>query len=266
MNVEELVRDSLREQAAEQRPGGTGFADRVLAVRRRRRTRRLASVAAATAAVVAIAVAVPLLDSRQGRRAAREPAGRERHHRAPGPVAAARPDRGGERGAGRVLHVGRSSSADGRPRYLRPYLLAPRPEDRQVREGRPVVLRRRRPRHEDRRRTGAGAARPPDRAARPDHRARSSGGSRSTTESAGSRSRRDGRKLVATTYGENPDLRNVGDEHRGGRPVDAVASAAGPAGRASSSSTSPGAAEGACGAKVPVRPGHQRPRGLRVQP
>ncbi|WP_028803396.1 hypothetical protein [Streptomyces sp. 142MFCol3.1] len=63
MNVEELVRDSLREQATEQPPAAPGFADRVLAVRRRRRIRRLASVATATAAVVAIAVGVPLLDS-----------------------------------------------------------------------------------------------------------------------------------------------------------------------------------------------------------
>ncbi len=63
MNVEELVRDSLRELAAEQPPTGPGYADRVLTARRRRRTRRLASVAAATAAVVGIAVAVPLLDT-----------------------------------------------------------------------------------------------------------------------------------------------------------------------------------------------------------
>ncbi|MGW4869540.1 WD40 repeat domain-containing protein [Streptomyces chartreusis] len=63
MNVEELVRDSLREMAAEQPVAGPGFADRVFAGRRRRRTRRIASVAAATAAVVGIAVAVPLLDS-----------------------------------------------------------------------------------------------------------------------------------------------------------------------------------------------------------
>ncbi|MEV8429653.1 WD40 repeat domain-containing protein [Streptomyces chartreusis] len=62
MNVEELVRDSLRELAAEQPTAGPGFADRVFAGRRRRRTRRIASVAAATAAVVGIAVAVPLLD------------------------------------------------------------------------------------------------------------------------------------------------------------------------------------------------------------
>ncbi|MEU6801375.1 WD40 repeat domain-containing protein [Streptomyces neyagawaensis] len=63
MNVDELVRDSLREQAAEQPPLEPGFADRVLNVRRRRRTRRMATVAAATAAVVAVAVAVPLLES-----------------------------------------------------------------------------------------------------------------------------------------------------------------------------------------------------------
>ncbi|WP_055712740.1 hypothetical protein [Streptomyces torulosus] len=63
MNVDELVRDSLREQAAEQPPLDPGFADRVLNVRRRRRTRRIATVAAATAAVVAVAVAVPLLES-----------------------------------------------------------------------------------------------------------------------------------------------------------------------------------------------------------
>ncbi|WP_458243055.1 WD40 repeat domain-containing protein [Streptomyces sp. MAI_2237] len=63
MNAEELLRDSLRELAAEQPPADAGFADRVLAARRRRRARTLASVAAATAAVVAVAVAVPLLES-----------------------------------------------------------------------------------------------------------------------------------------------------------------------------------------------------------
>lgn len=62
MNVDQLVRDSLREQAAEQPALAPGFAERVLTVRRRRRTRALASAAAATAAVVAIAVAVPLLN------------------------------------------------------------------------------------------------------------------------------------------------------------------------------------------------------------
>lgn len=63
MNVEELVRDSLRELADEQTAAGPGLADRVLVVRRRRRTRRIASAAAATAAVVAIGVVVPMLDS-----------------------------------------------------------------------------------------------------------------------------------------------------------------------------------------------------------
>jgi len=66
VNVEELVRDSLRELAAEEPAAGPGFADRVLTVRRRRRTRRLAAVAATTAAVVAVAVGVPLLDSGKG--------------------------------------------------------------------------------------------------------------------------------------------------------------------------------------------------------
>jgi hypothetical protein len=62
VNVEELVRDSLRELAVEEPSAGPGFADRVLAVRRRRRTRRLVSVAAATAAVIAVSVAVPMLN------------------------------------------------------------------------------------------------------------------------------------------------------------------------------------------------------------
>ncbi|MFD5256128.1 YncE family protein [Streptomyces bobili] len=62
MNVEDLVRDSLRELADEEASAGPGLTDRVLAVRRRRRTHRLVSVAAATAAVVAVAVAVPMLN------------------------------------------------------------------------------------------------------------------------------------------------------------------------------------------------------------
>ncbi|MFD3621904.1 WD40 repeat domain-containing protein [Streptomyces sp. NPDC058676] len=66
MNVEELVRDALREQAAEQPLTRPGFADRVLAVRRRRRSRRIAGMAAVTVAVVAVAVAVPMLDSGRG--------------------------------------------------------------------------------------------------------------------------------------------------------------------------------------------------------
>ncbi|MGW0839866.1 WD40 repeat domain-containing protein [Streptomyces sp. NPDC002787] len=63
MNVDELVRDALREQATEQPPLSPGFAERVLTARRRRRTRTFVAVAAATAALVAIAVAVPSLDS-----------------------------------------------------------------------------------------------------------------------------------------------------------------------------------------------------------
>ncbi|MFF6950726.1 WD40 repeat domain-containing protein [Streptomyces iakyrus] len=63
MNVDELVRDALRDQADGQPPAAPGFADRVLAVRRRRRSRRLATVAAAAAAVITVAVAVPRLDS-----------------------------------------------------------------------------------------------------------------------------------------------------------------------------------------------------------
>ncbi|KAF3464753.1 WD40 repeat domain-containing protein [Streptomyces sp. Tu 3180] len=63
MNVDELVRDALREQAARLTAPGPGFADRVLTVRRRRRTRRLACAAAAATAVVAVAVGVPLPDA-----------------------------------------------------------------------------------------------------------------------------------------------------------------------------------------------------------
>jgi len=61
VNVDELVRDAFREQAADSVPAPPYFAERVLAVRRRRRTRTIACTAAATAAVVAAAVAVPLL-------------------------------------------------------------------------------------------------------------------------------------------------------------------------------------------------------------
>ncbi|MGI3203749.1 hypothetical protein ACRJ4W_47455 [Streptomyces sp. GLT-R25] len=62
MNVDELVRDTLRETAVDSVSVPAGFADRVLAVRRRRRSRRIAGTAAVTAAVIAVAVAVPLLD------------------------------------------------------------------------------------------------------------------------------------------------------------------------------------------------------------
>jgi hypothetical protein len=62
VNVDELVRDTLRETAADTVSVPAGFADRVLAVRRRRRNRRIVATAGVTAAVVAVAVAVPLLD------------------------------------------------------------------------------------------------------------------------------------------------------------------------------------------------------------
>ncbi|WAZ20917.1 WD40 repeat domain-containing protein [Streptomyces cinnabarinus] len=62
MNVEELVRDALRETAEAQAPAAPGLADRVLAVRRRRRSRRIAAAAVGTVAVVALAVGVPQLD------------------------------------------------------------------------------------------------------------------------------------------------------------------------------------------------------------
>ncbi|MGV9705833.1 WD40 repeat domain-containing protein [Streptomyces sp. NPDC003483] len=63
MNVDDLIRDSFREQNTESAPPPVDLADRVLAIRRRRRTRAVVSVAVATAAAVAVAVAVPRLDS-----------------------------------------------------------------------------------------------------------------------------------------------------------------------------------------------------------
>lgn len=59
MNVDELVRASLREQADGTPPAPPGLAGRVLAVRRRRRARGVAGAAAATVLVVAAAVGVP---------------------------------------------------------------------------------------------------------------------------------------------------------------------------------------------------------------
>ncbi|MFJ8036558.1 WD40 repeat domain-containing protein [Streptomyces sp. NPDC096032] len=61
MNVDELVSDAFREQAADTMPAPPHFAERVLAVRRRRRTRRLVSVAVAAVAAIAVGVAVPRL-------------------------------------------------------------------------------------------------------------------------------------------------------------------------------------------------------------
>lgn len=58
--VEELVRDALREQAAEQRPGASRLAERVLAAHRRRARRRVGAAATAVAAVVGLAFWGPL--------------------------------------------------------------------------------------------------------------------------------------------------------------------------------------------------------------
>ncbi|MFF1375222.1 WD40 repeat domain-containing protein [Streptomyces sp. NPDC058308] len=60
MNVADLVRDALREQADQGAPMPGDFADRVLAARKRRRSRAVVgtSLVAATAAVVAVAVPV----------------------------------------------------------------------------------------------------------------------------------------------------------------------------------------------------------------
>ena len=206
MNVDELVRDSLREQAAEQPPAAPGFADRVLAVRRRRRTRTLASVAAATAAVVAVAVAVPLLDS--GKDDVRPASEMNQSD------IIAHPDQSPPRdliAAGDVALAAYYTcedrqAAEGRRRH-RAHLLAPRPEDRQVREGHQVV----------RSSTSPPACGPPPswrRTCPPSGSgcstcspARSSAGSRSTGASAGVAFSPDGSKLVATTYSKNPDLR-----------------------------------------------------------
>ncbi|MET8856525.1 WD40 repeat domain-containing protein [Streptomyces sp. NPDC004579] len=62
MNVEELLRDTLREQAEDDPRTPPGFADWVLALRRRRRTRTIAGAALATVAAIAVTVAVPRLD------------------------------------------------------------------------------------------------------------------------------------------------------------------------------------------------------------
>ncbi|MEU6823017.1 WD40 repeat domain-containing protein [Streptomyces atriruber] len=75
MNVADLVRESLREQADRGAPVPGDFADRVLAVRRRRRTRAMVgtSIAVVTAAVVAVAVPAIGSDSEeQGPRPASE--------------------------------------------------------------------------------------------------------------------------------------------------------------------------------------------------
>ncbi|MFH8470063.1 WD40 repeat domain-containing protein [Streptomyces sp. NPDC017991] len=62
MNMDQLVRDALHEQASEATAPPPDFGIRVLAVRRRRRTRRLAGAAVATAVAVAVGVGVPVLN------------------------------------------------------------------------------------------------------------------------------------------------------------------------------------------------------------
>jgi hypothetical protein len=71
VNVEELVRDSLREQAEQGGPLPGNFADRVLAARRRRRNRTIAGASLAVAAATVVAVAVPGLDTSAGRQETR---------------------------------------------------------------------------------------------------------------------------------------------------------------------------------------------------
>ncbi|WP_420033014.1 WD40 repeat domain-containing protein [Streptomyces sp. cg28] len=59
MNVDELLKEALRDQAAEVGPAPVDLADRVFVTRRRRRTRAAVSAVVAVTAVVAAAVAVP---------------------------------------------------------------------------------------------------------------------------------------------------------------------------------------------------------------
>ncbi|BCL31474.1 WD40 repeat domain-containing protein [Streptomyces aurantiacus] len=62
MNMDQLVRDALHDQASEAMAPPPDLAGRVLAVRRRRRNRTLAGAAVATAVAVAVGVAVPVLN------------------------------------------------------------------------------------------------------------------------------------------------------------------------------------------------------------
>ncbi|MFD8573556.1 WD40 repeat domain-containing protein [Streptomyces sp. NPDC059639] len=59
MNVEEVLKDTLREQAADTGPASPDLADRVLVARRRRRGRTAVTAVLAVTAVVAAAVLVP---------------------------------------------------------------------------------------------------------------------------------------------------------------------------------------------------------------
>ncbi|MFJ4712499.1 WD40 repeat domain-containing protein [Streptomyces sp. NPDC088785] len=59
MNVDELLKEALRDQAADVGPARADLADRVFVTRRRRRTRAVVSATVAVTAVVATIVAVP---------------------------------------------------------------------------------------------------------------------------------------------------------------------------------------------------------------
>ncbi|MGW0532836.1 WD40 repeat domain-containing protein [Streptomyces sp. NPDC003032] len=71
MNVEELVRESLREQADQGAPVPGDFADRVLAARRRRKNRTIAGTSLAAVTAVVVAVAVPVFGQDSGRQETR---------------------------------------------------------------------------------------------------------------------------------------------------------------------------------------------------
>ncbi|MFD6437083.1 WD40 repeat domain-containing protein [Streptomyces venezuelae] len=71
MNVAELVRESLREQADQGPPVPGNFADRVLAVRRRRRTRAIVGTSLAVVTAAVVGVAVPAIDSDSAERGPR---------------------------------------------------------------------------------------------------------------------------------------------------------------------------------------------------
>ncbi|MEU6993685.1 WD40 repeat domain-containing protein [Streptomyces sp. NPDC046465] len=66
MNVTDLVRESLREEADQGPPVPGNFADRVLAARKRRRNRAVVGTSLAVATAAVVAVAVPVLGADSG--------------------------------------------------------------------------------------------------------------------------------------------------------------------------------------------------------
>jgi hypothetical protein len=212
VNVEELVRDSLRELAAEQPSAGPGYAQRVLTARRRHRTRRFATVAASVVAVLAVGVAVPQLDA--GKDEVR-PA-----HVLDGRGTSAHPDQSPPRdlvAAGDVALAAYYTSE-----------IVPTTKDRGVAERTYWLLDHRTGRYEKDTRWSSVAVAPGIRTAAVLERnlpARRIGLLDLTTGEVerwipvdhgvgGLAFSYDGRKLVATTYDENPDLRirQTGDE------------------------------------------------------